>query len=138
IGIADQLSAWTFRDATYVDAALLVVVLVVLLAKRRAFSRAVETGISTWQVIRPVRPVPPELARLRSVRVSRAGVVVALIALALLLPRVLSAARTQLVTLILIYAIVACSLVVLTGWAGHISLVQLALRGFGGATTRIR
>src|SRR5205823_7357253 len=49
IGVADQLSAWTFRDATYVDAALLAVVLLVLLAKRRAFSRAAETGISTWQ-----------------------------------------------------------------------------------------
>ena len=58
IGIADQLSAWSFRDATYVDAALLGVILVVLLAKRGAFTRASDTGISTWQAIRPVRPVP--------------------------------------------------------------------------------
>src|SRR5436305_1717312 len=68
---------------------------------------------------------------------SRAGVIVALVALGLLLPRVLPPARTQLVTLILIYAIVACSLVVLTGWAGHIALGQVAFMGFGGATTGI-
>jgi len=135
IGIADQLSAWSFRDATYVDAALLGVILVVLLAKRGAFTRASDTGISTWQAIRPVRPVPPELADLAPLRYAQTGVVALVVAVGLGLPEVLSPARTQLLTLILIYAIVACSLVVLTGWAGHISLGQVAFMGFGGATT---
>jgi branched-chain amino acid transport system permease protein len=36
-----------------------------------------------------------------------------------------------------IYAIVALSLLVLTGWAGHISLGQFALVGFGGAATGV-
>jgi branched-chain amino acid transport system permease protein len=135
IGIADQLSAWSFRDATYVDAALLGVILIVLLAKRGAFTRASETGIATWQAIRPVHPVPPELAELRPVRVAQTTVVALVVAVALGLPEVLSPARTQLMTLIVIYAIVACSLVVLTGWAGHISLGQVAFMGFGGATT---
>jgi branched-chain amino acid transport system permease protein len=135
IGIADKLSAWTFRDSTYVDAALLVVVLVVLLAKRGAFTRAAESGIATWQAIRPVRPIPPELVGIRSVRVANMGVVVAAIALALAIPYAITPARTQLLTLIVIYAIVACSLVVLTGWAGHISLGQVAFMGLGGATT---
>jgi branched-chain amino acid transport system permease protein len=135
IGIADQLSAWSFRDATYVDAALLGVILVVLLAKRGAFTRASDTGISTWQAIRPVRPVPPELAELRPVRAAQTGLVALVIAAAVGLPEILSPARTQLMTLIVIYAIVACSLVVLTGWAGHISLGQVAFMGFGGATT---
>lgn len=137
IGITDQLSAWTFRDSTYVDAALLVVVLVVLLAKRGAFTRAADTGIATWQVIRPVRPVPPELSELKAIRRLNVGFVAAVIAVALLLPLVMSPARTQLMTFIVIYAIVACSLVVLTGWAGHISLGQVAFMGFGGATTGI-
>jgi branched-chain amino acid transport system permease protein len=38
---------------------------------------------------------------------------------------------------VLIYAMVAVSLLILTGWAGHISLGQFALVGFGGATTSI-
>jgi branched-chain amino acid transport system permease protein len=62
---------------------------------------------------------------------------VAVVAAALLLPHVLSPARTQLAALILIYGIVACSLVVLTGWSGHISLGQVAFMGIGGATTGI-
>lgn len=135
IGIADQLSAWSFRDATYVDAALLGVILVVLLAKRGAFTRASDTGIATWQAIRPVRPLAPELADVPSLRAARTGLVALVIGVVLGLPQVLSPARTQLVTLIVIYAIVACSLVVLTGWAGHISLGQVAFMGFGGATT---
>ena len=135
IGIADQLSAWSFRDATYVDASLLGVILVVLLAKRGAFTRASETGIATWQAIRPVHPVPPEIADLRPVRVAQTTVVALVVAVALGIPEVLSPARTQLMTLIVIYSIVACSLVVLTGWAGHISLGQVAFMGFGGATT---
>lgn len=135
IGIADQLSAWSFRDATYVDAALLGVILVVLLAKRGAFTRASDTGIATWQAIRPVRPLAPELADVPSLRAARTGLVALVVGVVLGLPQVLSPARTQLVTLIVIYAIVACSLVVLTGWAGHISLGQVAFMGFGGATT---
>jgi branched-chain amino acid transport system permease protein len=39
--------------------------------------------------------------------------------------------------LIYIYAIVAVSLVILTGWAGHISLGQFALVGFGAAGTAV-
>jgi branched-chain amino acid transport system permease protein len=48
-----------------------------------------------------------------------------------------SNSREQLAGLVAIYSIVALSLVVLTGWAGHISLGQFALVGFGGATTAV-
>ncbi|HVT64277.1 MAG TPA: ATP-binding cassette domain-containing protein [Mycobacteriales bacterium] len=137
LGIVDQLSAWTFRDANYVDVALLVVILVALLVKPNRLTRAVETGIGGWQAVRPVRPIPPELARAWPVRIGSRAVVLGLVAVALLLPRVLPDARTQLVTVILIYAIVACSLVVLTGWSGHVSLGQVAFMGFGASTTAV-
>jgi branched-chain amino acid transport system permease protein len=135
IGIVEQLGAWTFRDSSVVQAALLVVILLVLLTRRNTLTRAADSGITTWQAIRPIRPIPPELANLRTVRWAQTGIVTALVALALLLPQVLAPSRTQLLTFIVIYAIVACSLVVLTGWAGHISLGHVAFMGFGGATT---
>jgi len=137
IGVADHLGAWTFRDSTYVDAALLVVILVVLLLRRERLTRASESGIATWVAVRPVRAIPPELARLRAVRLGRAACAVGVVGIGLAAPYVLTPARTQLAALILIYGIVACSLVVLTGWAGHISLGQVAFMGFGGATTGI-
>ena len=46
-------------------------------------------------------------------------------------------ARSRPIALLLVYAIVAISLLILTGWAGQISLGQFALVGFGGATTGV-
>lgn len=135
LGIAEQLGAWTFQNSTYVDALLLGVILITLLLRRERLSRAYETGIGNWQAIRPVRPIPTELGSLWEVRVGRSGIRLALLAFGLALPFWISPARSQLASLVLIYAIVAVSLVVLTGWAGHISLGQVALMGFGGAVT---
>ena len=45
--------------------------------------------------------------------------------------------QEQAIALLLVYAIVAVSLLILTGWAGQISLGQFALVGIGGATTGI-
>jgi branched-chain amino acid transport system permease protein len=137
LGVVDQLSAWTFHDGTYTDVALLGIILVMLLVRRGTLSRAADAAVSTWQSIRQVRPVPPELATLRAVRIGRTGVMAALLAIALVVPYVLPPARTQLASLVVIYAIVACSLVVLTGFAGHISLGQVAFMGLGAAITSL-
>jgi branched-chain amino acid transport system permease protein len=137
LGIAEQLGAWTFQNSTFVDAALLAIILVVLVFKRDRLTRAAETGIATWQNIRQVRDIPPEMVDLPEVAVGRRVLQLGLLGLALLLPFLIPPARTQLASLVLIYGIVAASLVVLTGWAGHISLGQVAFMGFGGATTGI-
>jgi branched-chain amino acid transport system permease protein len=134
LGIASELAAWSFHDATAVDVVVFGVVLIALLTQRNTLSRAADSGISTWQNIRPIRPTPPELAHLRQVRLTTHALRLGLLAFALTLPLWISPAHTQLATDILIYAIVAGSLVVLTGWAGHVSLGQIAFMGFGGAT----
>jgi branched-chain amino acid transport system permease protein len=137
IGVLEQLSFWTFSNSTYSDAMLVVVILVALLAQRGKFDRARETGISTWKALREVRPIPEELRGLPEVRYGVAGLRVALLLGAMTFPLVASSSQEQLAGIILIYAIVAVSLVVLTGWAGQISLGQWAFVGFGGATTSV-
>ena len=137
LGVVDQLTGWTLHDGTYDYVALLAVILVMLLVRRRMLSRAADAAVSTWQAVRPVRPVPPELVNLRSVKLGRAGLMASVLAIAVAVPYVLPPARTQLAALIVIYAIVGCSLVVLTGFAGHISLGQVAFMGLGGAITGI-
>jgi branched-chain amino acid transport system permease protein len=47
------------------------------------------------------------------------------------MPLYLSSARTNLVSVIMIYAMVGISLVILTGWSGNISLGQWAIVGVG-------
>ncbi len=137
IGIAESLAVWTFSNAAYVDGVLLVVVLVVLLLRRERFSRALETGIGTFRAIREVRPVPSELRSLPEVKYGSWGLQALVIAFAVALPLMLRPSQQQLAALILIYAIVAVSLVVLTGWSGQISLGHFALVGFGGAATGV-
>src|SRR5581483_1983010 len=61
LGVLDSLGAWTFQNSSLVDALLLVVILLALFAKRQKLSRAADTGITTWQMIKQVRPIPPEL-----------------------------------------------------------------------------
>src|SRR5207248_9839371 len=85
--------------------------------------------------VQEVRPIPSGLRRLREVRWGITGSRMGVAALALLFPVIASNSQNQLGALVLIYAIVAVSLVILTGWAGQISLGHFALVGIGAATT---
>ncbi|HZT64709.1 MAG TPA: ABC transporter permease [Acidimicrobiales bacterium] len=107
------------------------VILVALLIQRRRTGR-LETGASTWQAVEEVRPVPRELRRLPEVRYGRWGLAGLALALGVVVPFVLTPSRTSLATDILIYAMVGISLVILTGWGGHLSFGQWALAGVGG------
>lgn len=137
LGIFQEAVVWNWSNTTMVDATLILVILGSLLFQRDVFSRAAETGIATWRAMREVRPVPAELASLPEVRFGFGAVKVAVLTGAVGLPLVASPSQTGAASLVLIYAIVAVSLFVLTGWAGHISLGQFALVGFGGATTAV-
>lgn len=137
IGIFESAAIWQVPRTTVVDAMLVVVILVALLAQRGFFTRAAETGISTWKAIKEVRPIPAELAQLPEVRWTFRLLRLALIVFALTFPLYSGPTSQAAMTLVFVYAIVAVSLLILTGWAGHISLGQFALVGFGAATTSV-
>ena len=69
IGVFENAAIWNLPRTTIVDAMLVVVILVALLVQRDFFSRAAETGISSWRAIREIRPIPEELRRFPEVRV---------------------------------------------------------------------
>lgn len=137
IGVFEEVASSELSNTNIVDALLVVVILVALLVQRDAFRRAAETGIGSWRAIREVRPVPPELARLPEVRWTKRILQLVLVVAVATVPIWARPSQEQAVSLLLVYAIVAVSLLVLTGWAGQISLGQFALVGFGGATTGI-
>ena len=134
IGIVEAAVIWNEGSATLVDPAVFVVVIgALLLQRRRKESRAEDQALSSWEDIERVRAVPAELRHLPEVRwVGRvllgllAGGVVAL-------PAFLSDGDINLAAAVFIYAIIAVSLVVLIGWAGEISLGQVAFVGIGAA-----
>ena len=137
IGIFEELASSELSNTNIVDALLVVVILVALLVQRDAFRRSSETGIGAWRAVREVRPVPAELARLPEIRWARRGLQLVLLVAAVTVPIWARPSQEQALGLLLVYAIVAVSLLILTGWAGQISLGQFALVGFGGATTGI-
>jgi len=137
LGVFQEAVTWSYANTTVVDALLVVVILVALLVQRGVLSRAYDTGIATWDAMREARPIPVEVRRHPEVRAVAMGLKVLAVAAAAALPLVARPSQENALTIVVIYAIVAVSLVVLTGWAGHISLGQFALAGFGGATTAV-
>jgi branched-chain amino acid transport system permease protein len=136
LGVVDQaMTAQSWGRPAYNDAVLFVVVLLALLVVRRNDRGAgrVDSASSTWQATREVRAIPRELARLPEVWGVRVGLWVLLGVFVLTLPLWVSTSRVQLATIVVLFGIVAASLVVLTGWAGQVSLGHMAFVGIGAA-----
>ena len=133
LGVMEQASVYGTSKPDLSVALVLPVVLVGLLLRRRSFSRALDTGVSSFKILQEHRPIPLELRALKEVRAARVvgGVLVA--ALALGAPYLVGAPHADTASFIVISAIIAVSMVVLSGWAGQISLGQFAFAGIGAA-----
>lgn len=128
VGVVQEVLVWNLGSTTQVDLVLFALVLAVLLVR----IAALRTGPrredrSGWleSSRRQLRADGP-LRR----KVGAGGVVLTVLAAALL-PLVVSTGRSFLLSQICIYAVVALSLTVLTGWAGQVSLGQFGLVACG-------
>jgi branched-chain amino acid transport system permease protein len=133
LGIVEQAVVWDWGQPQYVQPVLFVVVLVALWCTPAGRGLRTRAEPSTWRAVREPRPVPAALARLPWVRIVRVGAVTLVAVLLLLVPVVFSESRTNLAAVALVYAVIALSLVVLTGWAGEVSLGQMAFVAIGAA-----
>jgi ABC-type branched-subunit amino acid transport system permease subunit len=128
IGVVQAILVWNLNSTAQVDLVLFGLVLAVLLvriAALRTGPRGEERSGWMESSHRQLRTDSP-LRR----RVGASGVVVAVVVVALL-PLVVSTGRSFLISQICIYAVVALSLTVLTGWAGQVSLGQFGLVACG-------
>jgi branched-chain amino acid transport system permease protein len=132
IELATQAVRWTYPDRVeLLDLGLLLLIVIGLLFQSRDRERGSEGEAGTWQTIEEFRPVPRELLGIRGVRVSRwvvGGVILAVVAI---LPWLLQVGPMLEAGRVLIYTLVILSLVVLTGWAGEVSLGQFGLVAIG-------
>jgi branched-chain amino acid transport system permease protein len=120
------------------DAVLAGVIIISLLVRsllRRIDTRADGDATSTWQAAEEVRPVPAELRGLREVQLVRGAIAATVMIFALILPHLLDTANLIKASAVLIFAIIGISVIVLTGWAGQVSLGQMAFVAFGAAVT---
>jgi ABC-type branched-subunit amino acid transport system permease subunit/ABC-type branched-subunit amino acid transport system ATPase component len=131
IGVAENLLFFNSpANPGTIDAILFVVVLVSVLAVSR--SARDDEGSKSMSFAPRTKPIPAALQRFwLARRVQLAGTGVALL-IGLSVPLVFRRPSTQsTLSLVLIYAIVALSLTLLTGWAGQLSLGQFAFVGLG-------
>jgi branched-chain amino acid transport system permease protein len=128
VGVLYELLQWNVSSTANQQLALFIVLLVVLLVRVRALRKGSRTGgLSTWQ--HGAATTRATIDALRN-RVSVSGMWLAAIGAALL-PLVLNVGNNYLFSQVCIYAVIALSLTILTGWAGQVSLGQFALVAVG-------
>jgi branched-chain amino acid transport system permease protein len=133
LGALEQLVLWNSNRPSETDVVFLIVILAGLLVRRDRMGRLSETS-SSWTDTAVARPIPTEMRHLPEVRWAR-GVLYGLVAVAAVAaPFVYGPSTTTTLSLTLVWAMVGVSLVVLTGWGGHISLGQFAIVGTGAVT----
>lgn len=131
-GIVDQCVKNDWGEDAYRAAALafLIITAVILVREQRSGRGG---SISTWQAVEEIRGIPRELRSEPAVRIGRIVLGVLGVAAAVVVPYVWDgAAQLRIETVIAIFAIAGVSMVVLSGWAGHVSLGQMAIVGIGG------
>ena len=134
LGIIENAIVNHTNSTNLVDPILFVIVLAALLLQRRGqAARVDDEQTSTWQATREVRPIPRELVDLPEVKWGVRGLGGLFLAFLVVLPFIASDAQTNLAGVVLIFAMIGVSLVVLTGWAGQVSLGQVAFLGIGAA-----
>jgi branched-chain amino acid transport system permease protein len=132
LGITEQVVRWNSSGTpSLVDVAYLVVILGALLLQRGKLSRAIEGVTSSWSSTGVVKNIPRELRHLPEVRYVKM-VLLALVAFAfVVIPGGWTSSQQLLAAFAVVWGMVAVSLVILTGWGGHISLGQFGIVGVG-------
>ena len=133
IGIVDRIAIFSSNRASIAIAVMVPVVLIALLLQRKQMSRAFAMESSSWTLAREYRAVPAELRDLPEVRWGRVGVFALCGLVAVLFPYLIGNVESGLATRMVVFAMIGLSLVILTGWAGQISLGQFGLAGIGAA-----
>ena len=134
IGLAVLREAvkWSYEQhLALLEVGLLVVIVGALLFQRRRMTRSEAGETTAWKATEEQRATPKEMLDVGGVRVWR-RVLISVGVLALVgLPFIMSPRQVNLSGYLLIVAIASLSLVVLTGWAGQVSLGQFAFVAIG-------
>ena len=134
LGVVEAELLVNVKQPGVADFIIFLAVVALVFWRGRQVGKDDESG--TWSLAPKVRPIPERLLALGWVRrLPQLGAAVGLFA-AVALPYLFSgASQVFLFTRVLLYAVIALSVTVLTGWAGQLSLGQFAFVGLGAMTT---
>jgi branched-chain amino acid transport system permease protein len=135
IGMADQGIFFLTGSNGAVDMTLFGVIVVALLVRGSLRGRHAAGERSAFTMIREVRPIAARMRAWPEIRALRLGPPLLLGAALVVLPLLLRSSQVEEAQTFLITAMVGLSLVVLSGFAGQISLGQWAFAGVGAFAT---
>ena len=128
IGVVQEVLLWNVTSQATVELILFVLLLAVLLVRVGALQKGMRTSErAAWSMSASSGRRGRDALR---ERVGRSGVALSLVVV-VLLPFVVSTGRSFLLSQVCIFAVIALSLTVLTGWAGQVSLGQFGLVAVG-------
>ena len=134
LGILEEGVSWNEpANPTLVLAVIAGVVLAAVLVRELVAGRPERQSGSAWTLIGASREVSSTLRRLPAVRLGAPAGAVLIGAVAFTVP--LWAGPGELIDLssLVVLALVGCSVVVLTGWSGQVSLAQMSFAAVGAA-----
>ncbi len=133
LGVLDGAIRSNNSDANLVAPILALIILLALLLQRRGASRVDREDASSWKAVAEVRTVPADLVRLPVVRAAKWVGLAVLLLLVIGFPTVAGTGTSLKGGAILVFGMIGISMVILSGWAGQVSLGQMAFVGAGGA-----
>ena len=137
LGILDQGMFWNFGSHVQFDGSLVLIIGAALLIQRARTSRAEREAASVFTTAPEPLPVPDQIRRSRGVHGFLRGSTVVGILLVLGYPLVTSPGQLSLGIVVISYAVIAFSLLVLSGWGGQVSLGQFGFAAVGGYVAAI-
>src|SRR3954447_15442473 len=133
IGIVEALIIWNYPVGGVLEVVLAALIMVSMLVRPGLGRQPRGSDSSGWSLTATIRPLVPGVARETRVRVARALTMLALLAAVVVAPTLVRPSNQVVLTDIVLTAMMCLSLVVLTGYAGHVSLGQFAFVGIGAA-----
>lgn len=137
LGVLEQSVIWRFGnkpEAIY--PVLAVVILVGLAVRKTGQSRTAHDTADSWQASDEIRPIPLELRRVPEVAVLKWGGLALLALIAWRLPTFgfMDSGNLIKASAVVLFGIVGVSIIMLTGWAGQVTLGQMSVVGVGAVT----
>jgi ABC-type branched-subunit amino acid transport system ATPase component/ABC-type branched-subunit amino acid transport system permease subunit len=133
LGVVEQVLLANYPNGGLVEAVLFVAILVTLLLQRSRGGRGEDKG--SWAAVQAWAPLPESYRRVFVLRSAGRILLVALVAVAVVLPAFVANETASVLTFIMAFSLVGISIGVITGLAGQLSLGQFGLAGLGATAS---
>lgn len=132
LSVLREAVKWSFeKQVALIDVGAFLAILIALLVGRQRLQRSEAGETSSWKATEEQRSIPKEMSTIAGIRTFKVAAIGLGLVFMLGFPWIFSPRQVNLGGYALIVAIVCLSLVVLTGWAGQVSLGQFSFVAVG-------